>query len=225
MLFQLRRIMSTLGQSPTPFQHDTLSFSLGGELPPTEYRFSVDEFFRLCSEGFFPPDARLELLEGKVVMMSPEKGPHFQGVMRCQAQFLRVISEPWVLALDRTLQLSASALQPDIMFLRGPIEDYPSLPTPANVGLLVEVADSSRGYDQTLKASVYAAAGIPEYWIVNLPDRRLEVHRSPKPAIGDLSAAFATVEALEPGRTIDIVLDGTKLGTVAVGDLLPKDAI
>jgi Uma2 family endonuclease len=188
---------------------------------PTEYRFSVDEFFRLFTEGFFPPDARLELLEGTVVMMSPEKGGHFKCVMLCQDRFFKMLPDEWLLAVDRTLRLANSVLEPDFMILRGPIDAYESVPQPKDVVLIVEVADSSHRYDQKKKLSVYAAAGIPEYWIVNLVERKLEVHRRPVAAVGEQTARYESIDVLGPDASVDVVLDGTKVGTIAVRDVLP----
>jgi Uma2 family endonuclease len=213
--------MSSLDNSSTPVQPG--AFSVGGSSPPTEYRFSVDEFRRLHAEGFFPADARLELLEGTVVMMSPEGDSHFKAVMRCQRNILPLIfGAPWETAMDRSLQLPASLLEPDLMLLRGVVDDYPGLPVPANLGLVIEVADSSRYYDRLKKIPVYASVGIPECWIVNIPERKLEVYRRPLPATGDESSKYQSIEMLVPEQSIDLVLDGTKFGSIVVRQLLPK---
>ena len=211
--------MSSLDRTTSTWE--TGPISVGGTEVPREYRFSVDQFFRLSEERFFPAEARLELLEGTVVMMSPERGPHFQGVMRCQKRLLQVLVDPWELAVDRTLQLATSALSPDLMVLRGPTERYAGLPTAENVALVVEVADSSRRYDQQRKLPVYAAAGIAEYWIVNLVDSRLAVYRRPTAASAEAAARYESVEEFGPDRSVEVVLDGVSLGPIVVGDLLP----
>jgi Uma2 family endonuclease len=112
---------------------------------------------------------------------------------------------------------TTSEPEPDLTVVRGGAEDYQHQhPTPHDVVLVVEVADSSLDYDRTTKLRTYARAGIPRYWIVNIRDRRIEVYESP-----DTNAASyreATVHGL--GQIVQVVDEGRHLLQVAVQDLL-----
>jgi Uma2 family endonuclease len=88
--------------------------------------------------------------------------------------------------------------------------------TANDLGLVVEVAESSRAEDREVMARLYAACGIPAYWIINLVDRWVEVFTGPDPAAGDRMKAI-----FRPGEQIPVVLDGVEVGAISADDLLP----
>ncbi|MBM3464807.1 MAG: Uma2 family endonuclease [Armatimonadetes bacterium] len=141
------------------------------------HRFTVAEFERLHQMDVFGKDARVELIEGEVVEMPPMNTPHGNGVMHSnQVLGARFGDTHWV-RVQSPLNLSSwSQPEPDLALVpRG--YDQSSHPTSAD--LIVEVSDTSL-YDRDEKASLYAMAGIPELWIVNVLDRCLEVLRNPE---------------------------------------------
>ena len=110
--------------------------------------------------------------------------------------------------------------EPDIAVIRGSSRQYATRhPAPSDVGLVVEVADSSLDVDRRVKSRIYARAGIPTYWIVNLVENRVEVHTEPKSA-GNRSH-FAKCTEYSSGEKIPVILAGKKIATIAVDNLLP----
>jgi Uma2 family endonuclease len=119
-----------------------------------------------------------------------------------------------------TVVLSDSQPEPDFAIVRGNARSYLARhPGPADVGLLVEVADSSLLRDQRDKARIYARANITCYWIVNLVDRRVEVYTQPSGAIP--IPLYRSLQSYQPGDALPLVLDGSAVGAVATADLLP----
>jgi Uma2 family endonuclease len=99
--------------------------------------------------------------------------------------------------------------------VRGTIRDFSRrAPGPGDVGLVVEVSDTSLAQDRKM-AEIYSASGIPFYWIVNLADRKIEVHCDPGPA------GYRSRTDYLAGRNVPVVIDGVEIGRIAVVDILP----
>jgi Uma2 family endonuclease len=131
--------------------------------------------------GVLPPDARVELLDGEVIDMSPI-GPFHGGVTNYLIQtFANAAKSRWVLIAGNPVHLDDfSEPQPDIMLVKPNPAFYRNKhPVPSDVFLLIEVADSSLDRDLMEKLPRYAQAGIPEVWIINLNDETIEVYRRP----------------------------------------------
>jgi Uma2 family endonuclease len=136
----------------------------------------------MCEAGGFAPDARLELLDGEIIEMSPQ-GPLHVTATQLVAEALRqglpagcLVRVQAPIALDER-----SEPEPDICVVRGAPRDYAGChPAPAQTLLVIEVADSTLDYDRTAKATAYARNGIPEYWIVNVRGRVVEVLTGPR---------------------------------------------
>ncbi|KGQ22339.1 Uma2 family endonuclease [Thermus filiformis] len=143
----------------------------------TRYRFTVEAF-----EKAFQGVPRVELLKGEVYQMSPTGPRHFVTVVRLDKRLQEALGERALVAVQSPLRLSQdSEPEPDLMVLKPPLERYAErLPTPEDVLLLVEVADTSLEHDREVKLPLYAEAGIPEVWLVNLKENLLEVHRHPR---------------------------------------------
>jgi Uma2 family endonuclease len=143
----------------------------------TRYRFRVEEF-----ERAFQGVPHVELLRGEVYQMSPIGPKHFYAVMRMDHRLREALGPKAVVAVQSPLRLfEDSEPEPDLLVLRPPLERYQDrLPTPEDVLLLVEVADTSLEFDREVKLPLYAEAGIPEVWLVNLKENLLEVYRDPR---------------------------------------------
>lgn len=145
------------------------------------WRFTVEDYHRLGEAGILGEDERVELIEGEIVDMTPI-GSHHAGSVKRVVAFLRSrVGSDVVLSVQDPLYLREDLEpQPDVMLLRYR-EDYYSLSHPASedVLLLVEVADSSIAYDRMEKADLYAAHGVPEYWLVDLTKQAVLVHTAP----------------------------------------------
>ena len=135
----------------------------------------------MAETGVLKRDARVELLNGEIVDMSPIGSSHAGTVNRLNRIFTRLARERCVVAVQNPLRLDdQSEPEPDLLLLKPSADDYTGRhPQPEDVFLLVEIADASLEYDREEKLPAYGRAGIPEVWIVNLRDRVIEVFREP----------------------------------------------
>jgi Uma2 family endonuclease len=118
------------------------------------------------------------------------------------------------------IALIESEPEPDAAVVRGDITTYFTRhPTPTDFGIVIEISDSTLAFDRRDKGRIYARAGIPVYWIVNVVDRQVEVYTDPQP--GAAPPAYAAQTIYRPGQDVPILLDGTATSAVAVSDLLP----
>ncbi len=183
-------------------------------------RFSVARYQRMIETGILTAEDRVELLENYVVLKTPRNPPHDGTIDLLQAALAGRIPPGWLVRVQQTLVLADSQPEPDVALVRGTPRSYLARhPAAADTGLVIEVADSSLLRDRADKARIYARAGLPCYWIVNLVDRRVEVYTQPSgPA--PLSA-YAALQSYHPGEAVPLVLDGNTAATVLVSDLLP----
>jgi Uma2 family endonuclease len=143
--------------------------------------FTVAEYERMGAAGIFSADERVELIEGEIVEMSPIGKRH----AACVARLTQLLGPPSqgraILWVQNPVRLNDySEPQPDVALLRPRADFYEqSLPGPSDVLLVVEVADTTLEYDRQIKLPLYARAGIPEAWLVNLPEERIEVYSDP----------------------------------------------
>jgi Uma2 family endonuclease len=177
------------------------------------------EYERLVELGAFLGE-RLELLDGLLVVQEPQGAPHAAIVAQIGQVLATEFGAGWHPRLQAPLALDDdSEPEPDVVVVPGTPRDYVTAHPPTAV-LVVEVADSSLRLDRKLKAGMYARARLPEYWIVNLVERALEVHRDPQP---DTEAAYGwayrTVDILRPPLTVTPL--GAPGARIPVADLLP----
>jgi Uma2 family endonuclease len=144
-------------------------------------RWSREDYERMIEAGIFAPGERVELIDGEILEMSPQKSPHSTGVS-LTAETLRVaFGEGYHVRTQMLLALDPySEPEPDIAVVRGSPRDYRDA-HPSSALLVVEIADSTLTFDREQKGSLYARAGLADYWVLNLPERRLEVYRDPMP--------------------------------------------
>lgn len=183
-------------------------------------QFSVARYQRMIETGILTADDKVELLENYVVLKMPRNPPHDSSVQRLLRPLLKVLPAGWDLRIQSAIQLADSQPEPDYAIVRGSASDYEKgHPNPAEIGLLIEVADSSLLRDQRDKTRIYARAGIVCYWIVNIVDRRIELYSQPSgPAP---IPSYGADQMYQPGDSIPLVLDGAQVASLAVTDLLP----
>jgi Uma2 family endonuclease len=174
------------------------------------HRLTVADYYRMGETGILAPDARVELIEGEIIDMSPIGSP-YAGTVDYMADVLRsACGRQAIVRTQNPVFLDLhSEPQPDIALLRPRLDFYRSShPTPADVFLIVEVSDSSLAYDTQIKLPLYARHGIPEVWLVDLPNRRFIVHRTPTPAgfqdVQTLTDLSAVTPLLLPGVRINV---------------------
>ena len=142
-------------------------------------RWKRIEYERLIDRGVFQPGERLELIGGRLLVREPQGGAHALGVELVAEALREVLGVTARIRVQLPIALDEeSEPEPDVSVVAGTLEDAdPALPSRAL--LIVEVSDSSLTLDRTEKAGLYARAGIADYWILNLAERVLEVHREP----------------------------------------------
>ena len=150
---------------------------------PHRYRLAVADYHRLGEAGVINEDSRVELIEGDLIAM-PRIGSQHAAHLDCAVQkiFQRTGSQA-IVRVQSPIQLDQrSEPEPDLALLRPRADFYAqSHPTPEDILLLIEVSDSTLDYDRDIKMPLYAKAGIPEVWLLDLVNRRLAIYRRPSP--------------------------------------------
>ena len=176
-------------------------------------RFTVAELYVMDEAGIFVGDERIELLDGEIIVMPPIGEPHADGTDRLSAYLNYRLHDRARVRVQGPVQLSDDSLpQPDIAVMRLRDDYHRQAPTPADVFLLVEVADSSLEYDRGVKLPRYAAAGIPEVWIVNLRARQVEAYDNPVDGVYQGRRVVPATGSISPRTFPDV--------TLAVADFL-----
>jgi Uma2 family endonuclease len=185
---------------------------------PKTRRWTMDEYHQMEELGFFQ-DGRVELIDGEILEKPVPNNPHVVAMHVTEDALRSAFGAGYWVPTQSTLDLgTASEPQPDLAVVPGKARDYNAAPTTAL--LVVEISDSSLSFDRKEKASLYAEAGIADYWIVNVVNGQLEVYRSPAP---DASQAFgfgySSQTILHRGDVIAPL--AASHAPVAVADLLP----
>ena len=142
-------------------------------------RFTRLEYERLAELEFFRPDERLELIDGVMIVREPQDSPHATGVRLVLKALRAVFGRGWIVDSQLPIALDDhSEPEPDAAVVAGDPRDYRDA-HPTRPVLIVEVSESRLAFDRRQKASLYARAGIADYWVVNLVDHVLEVYREP----------------------------------------------
>lgn len=178
------------------------------------HTFSASEYEALIAAGFLSEDTGVELLEG-VIIAKMSKGPRQESVsFRVLRLAMARLGSRHDMRPEASVTLSPdTVVEPDLWIARAPLDTFSDRrPTPADLLLVVEVADASLRTDRAVKLPRYAASGVPEVWIVNLPDAQLERYVDPRAA----DAAYATAEVFTAGE----VFAHDLLGEVDVSQLL-----
>lgn len=183
-------------------------------------RFSVAEYHKLIEIGILTEDDNLELLDGYLVHKMSRNPPHDAALQLIQETLPRLLPAGWCLRMQSAITLSRSEPEPDAAIVRGNARTYATHhPTPADIGLVIEVADSTLDADRLDKGRIYAEAGIACYWIVNLVDRQIEIYTLPSGATA--APAFAHRQDYPMGTDVTFLLDGMVVANIPVREFLP----
>ena len=181
------------------------------ELP--RHRWTVDEYHRMGEVGLLDPDVRVELIEGEIVEMAPIGDAHAAISNRLNRLLVVTVGERGIVAVGNPVRLSKnSEPQPDFTVLRSRGDYETRGPRPEDVMLAVEVSDTTLRRDRRVKLALYARARIPEFWIVNLETREVEIYRSPA------DDTYASVERKGPGDVATV--DAVPGVTIPIGQIL-----
>lgn len=174
------------------------------------HRLSTDEYHRLIEAGGFEGDARVELIDGLLADMSPKTREHENAIAWLIGWTMpRIDHERCELRVAGPLTLEGSEPEPDLAIIP---HDAPRPYHPATAALVIEVSVSSLRRDLARKPSLYATAGVDEYWVIDLGGRRAIVHRDPR------SEGYADVFEVHPGS--ELAPAGIDLGAVPLDDVL-----
>jgi Uma2 family endonuclease len=195
---------------PVLSNHDVSPFSLR--------RFTVDEYHKLIEIGVLKSDDPYELLEGWIVRKMPISPAQASTIRKLSALLMARLHPHWVVSIQLPITTQWSEPEPDIVVVEGPLDKYDHRhPAPLESELLIEVSASSLITDRGFKLGIYAAAGVAQYWIVNLIDHRVEVYTLPR---SGKKPGYKSCVHYAKGSEIPLVLAKKKLGTLPVSEFL-----
>jgi Uma2 family endonuclease len=183
-------------------------------------RFSVDEYHRMIRDGYFAEEEQFELLEGLIVEKMSRDPVHDAAVEIALALLQARVPAGWRVRPQCAATTSDSEPEPDLAVVAGTPRDHLTRhPGPRDIALIVEVSNTSLSGDRTLKARIYARAGVAAYWIVNLIDRQVEVYTDPTGPVPEPSYQRRTDFHAE--QAVPLTVAGMQLGEIPVIELLP----
>jgi Uma2 family endonuclease len=183
-------------------------------------RFSRAEYDKLIDLGVFQPGEAVELLGGHLVVAEPQGAAHYTAVVKTARALQAAFGAGWYVRTQGPVGLDdESEPEPDVAVVPGGVEDY-GRAHPSRVALIVEVAETSLAVDRQYKGSLYARAGVPDYWILNLVDRVLEIYREPRSdAAASFGWSYARSDVARPAASVaPLAAAGS---SVPVSQLLP----
>jgi Uma2 family endonuclease len=185
-----------------------------------ERKWTRLEYERLVELEILGPEDRIELIGGAMICKEPQYSPHATGIQLVLRVLTEVFGTGWVVRPQMPVSLDDESVpEPDVCVVPGDPRDYRDA-HPTRPVLVVEVALSRLGFDRERKGSLYARAGLAEYWIVNLPDRRLEVYREPMPdGAARYGWRYGSAQALGADALVSPLSKPS--ASVRVTDLLP----
>jgi Uma2 family endonuclease len=187
---------------------------------PGQKRFTLDEYHLMISAGILAEGSPFELLNGIVRDKMPNNAPHASAVSKLYRFLAGLLREEFAVRsqLPISIEGTQSEPEPDISVSLGPLDRYDlQHPTPNDVVLLVEVADPSLPMDRGEKLLAYAAVKIPQYWIVNIPERTIEIYTGPR---AGKNPGYRKRVDYARGDAVPVVVAGQRLGELAVRDIL-----
>lgn len=185
---------------------------------PVARRFTVGEYLRLADVGVIRPGERVELIDGQVVAMTPQGPVHSALVSGIVARLNEIFPrDAFCVRPQSTLVLGEDeAPEPDVAVVAGPCEEHEA-ELPRGALLVVEVSETSLGFDRGRKADLYARAGVPEYWVVDVRGASVEIRRDPGPT------GYATTRvARRDDAVLPLALEDRAAVPLRAADLLPR---
>jgi Uma2 family endonuclease len=183
------------------------------------WRLSVNQYQRMICAGILTDDDPVELLEGWLVLKMPKKPAHRLCTQLLRDALATMVLPGWYVDAQEPITTAESEPEPDVMIVCGARRDYAERhPAPADLALVVEVADTTLQRDRTLKQRVYARAGIPRYWIVNLTEQQVEVYSDPTGP--EALPVYRERHDYAAEDDLPLILAGQEVGRLAVREFL-----
>jgi Uma2 family endonuclease len=187
-------------------------------LPYRLARISVELYHTLVASGLIAEDDPIELLDGVLVEKGRKNPTHAVATGLCDLALLKILPAGWHVRIHDPITLSTSEPEPDLVVVRGRLQDFSGRhPGADDIGLVIEVADASLLTDR-YKGCLYAAAGIPCYWLVNLADSSVEVYSRPDREAGE----YLNRDDMRAPGHLSLQLAGEALGHIAIESILPQ---
>jgi Uma2 family endonuclease len=183
------------------------------------WRLTIEQYHQMIDDGILTEDDPVELLEGWLVTKMPKNRPHSLATQLTRESLAQIVPSDWYVDAREPITTADSEPEPDVIVVRGDRRNYVERhPYPEDVALIVEVADATLQRDRTLKLRLYASARIPVYWILNLPERQLEVYSDP---IGQgEKATYRQHHSYRQSDTVPVMIGGEEIARLSVGQLL-----
>ncbi len=189
---------------------------------PTEpiWRLRIGQYQQMVGTGILTDDDPVELLEGWLVTKMPKNPPQSITTQLIREAIAQLLPAGWYVDDQEPITTDLSEPEPDVVVVRGQRRQYLDRhPGGQDVAVVVEVSDATLQRDRTTKKRIYARAGIAVYWVVNLPDRRVEVYTLPSgPAE---HPDYRQRQDFQPSEMLPLMLDGAEVGRLLVQDVLP----
>jgi Uma2 family endonuclease len=177
--------------------------------------WTVQDYHRMSEMGLLDPNERTELIDGQITLMVAKGTPHVITLQLLASELLGQLGHTALIRTQDPIHLDdSSEPEPDLVIVRGEILDYVDRhPQPADIHLLVEVADSTLNYDCQVKDKTYAKAGISEYWVIDLKNRQFHIFRDPQPT------GYASHLILAESQTVSPLEFPVMM--ISIGSILP----
>jgi Uma2 family endonuclease len=193
------------------------------DFPPADlrlFRLSVQKYHSMIESGILTEEHNLELLEGWLVEKIGTTPTH-SVINEIIGDLLRaILPDGYVVTIQQPITTADSESEPDVAVITGKRRDYLTQhPLADQVQIVVEVANTSIKQDRNIKQRIYARAGIPTYWLVNLEARKLEVYTLPGGS--GATARYAHGIELDEAAAVEVVIAGQVVGAIPVGEMLP----
>lgn len=188
--------------------------------PDRLHRITLDQYHQMIAKGVLQEDDPIELIDGCLVTKATQGPQHDFAVNRISRLIGEAYGDEAIIRTKSAVTLEHSEPEPDVVAARPPEEAYDDRhPSGPDLFLVVEVANSSVEFDRTAKAEIYSHAGVPEYWIVNVVDRQVEVYRHPRPGH---AGGYRDRTIFLPSDEVELTLARKSLAKWKVATLLPK---
>ncbi|MFN8440997.1 MAG: Uma2 family endonuclease [Caldilineaceae bacterium] len=191
-----------------------------GQRPPyVVWRMGVERYHQMIEAGILTNDDPVELLEGWLIQKIP-KGPHHtSAIFSLRKTFEALFTEEWYIDSQDAITLIESEPEPDLYIARGNAKRYRNRhPYADDLVLIVEVAEATLSRDRNLKKRIYAQAGIPTYWIVNLVDKQIEVYS--EPTTKTKNPTYSQRRDYGFTQKVPLLIAGEVIGEISVADVI-----
>lgn len=180
------------------------------------FPIGLDRYHRMIELGLFETTDKVELLDGYLVSKMPQGDPHHYTVSTLNELMMTRVVNVARVTVQSPIVLGSSEPEPDVCLSARIESQKRKKPTAENIFLVVEVAETSLAIDRGRKLHLYATHGIPEYWVVNLVNRQVEVYTKPNPVTAEYESCVTYGEA----DSVPIMLLGQTLGSFPVAEIL-----